>query len=238
MLHNPMARIESWLCPGVMGLKTEGAQLMIDRIRWNAERLDLRLANDQNCTPNLIVAFVEDGKALLAAIEQEQSQAFSSLTLKERRALLAEEGPVRVWTTTETKTRDGHPVPRAEGGAPPTVSMWMAHSKIYLPIREDISQVVVLFDREGVRGKSLIQLADYATMRGFARTKPADDDVPLDTILALFGSDAPALGLTDFDQAYLRSLYEGIPNLRAASRIGGVNRELSKVLEEKAEARE
>jgi len=95
----------------------------------------------------------------------------------------------------------------------------------------------VLFDRTGVRGKTVIQLADYATMRGFARTRPAEGDAAIDTILALFDEGAvPPGGLTDFDKAYLRSLYEGIPNLRGQSRILGVNQELKQVLEEKQEA--
>jgi len=237
LLRNPLARIEERLCPGIMGLKTDAAQLMIDRIRWNAERLDMWLADDADCTPNLIVAFVHDGQAEIAALEREHGYAFRTLTLPERRALLEEEGPVRVWTTAVTKTRDGMPVDQQDSlFAPPVVSMWMAHSKIYLPIRKDIAQVVVLFDREGVRGKSLIQLADYATMRGFARTKPADGDATLDTILTLFVPEgAPPSGMTDFDLAYLRSLYDDIPNLRGAAKIGGVSRELGQVLEEKAE---
>ena len=54
---------------------------------------------------------------------------------------------------------------------PPQVNAWMSHSKIYLPVREDITRVVVLFDKEGVKGKTLLQLADYAMMRGLARTR-------------------------------------------------------------------
>jgi len=233
----PLARIEDRLCPGVMGLRTSGAELMIDRIRWNAERLEMPLADDTACAPNLIVVFVEDGKAQLAALEREQGHLFSSLSLPQRRALLAEDGPVRVWTTAVDHTRDGRPIPRSpDPNRPPVVSMWMAHSKIYLTIRQDIEQVVVLFDREGVRGMSLIQLADYVTMRSFARTKPAEGDAPLDTILALFDANhEPPLGLTDFDQAYLRSVYESIPNLPAASKLLGVNRELTRLIREEEE---
>lgn len=234
----PLARIEDRLCPGIMGLRTSGAQLMIDRIRWNAERLDMPLADDTACTPNLIVAFVDDGKALINSMEREQGYMFASLTLPERRALLEEDGPVRVWTITADKTRDGMPIPRRESlHNPPVVSMWMAHSKIYLTIRQDIEQVVVLFDREGVRGKSLVQLADYVTMRSFARTKPAGGDAALDTILALFDAQhEPPPGLTDFDQAYLRSVYEGIPNLPASSKLLGVNRELNRLIEREESA--
>lgn len=236
----PLARIEDRLCPGVIGLRQDAAELMVDRIRWNAERFDMRLAGDAGCAPNLIIAFVEDGKAQIAELFDRQPWLFQSLTISERERLLEEDGPVRVWTTAQQRTRDGMPIARRESlDDPPVVAMWMAHSKIYLTIREDITQVVVLFDRAGVRGKTVIQLADYATMRSFARTKPAGGDAPLDTILALFDANhEPAGGLTEFDQAYLRSLYRWIPNLPAASKLLGVNRELGRVIDEEAESAE
>ena len=234
----PLARIEDRLCPGVIGLKRDGAELMIDRIRWNAERLHMWMADDTDCRPNLIIAFVEDGQAELAGIADRQPWLFADLTTAQRRALLATEGPVRVWTTALTRTRDGMPIERRESlDSPPQVEMWMAHSKLYLTIREDITQTVVLFDREGVKGKSIIQLADYATMRGFARTRPAEGDARLDTILALFDPNhEPPAALTDFDQAYLTNLYREIPNLPAAMRLADVSNELERLAREQADA--
>jgi hypothetical protein len=235
----PLARIEDRLCPGVIGLRQDAAELLVDRIRWNAERLDMWLAKDDGkCSPNLIVAIVDNGKEQLAELQRNRPWLFESLTIPERRALLAEDGPVRVWTTAHTRTRDGMPIPRREGLMdPPVVQMAMAHSKIYLTIREDITQVVVFLDRDAVRGKTVIQLADYATMRSFARTKPVTEgSAALDTILTLFDDDGSAPGgLTDFDQAYLRSVYDWIPNLPAATKLLGVNRQLTKVTKEAAQ---
>ncbi len=228
----PLARIEDRLCPGVIGLKRYAAELMIDRIRWNAERLNMWLADDSNCSPNLIVAFVEDGQQTIAELVDNQPWLFATLATHERRALVAERGPVRVWTTAQTRTRDGMPIARRENLTdPPVTQMWMAHSKLYLTIREDITQVVVLFDREGVRGKSIIQLADYATMRSFARTRPATGDAALDTILALFDpGHEPPQELTAFDQAYLRSVYKEIANLPAAMKLLDVSDELERAM--------
>ena len=233
----PLARIEDRLCPGIIGLKQDYAAFMIDRIRWSAERLDLWLADDTGCDPNLIIAFVDDGKAEINQLFEKQPWLFQTLTLPERTRLLEEDGPVRVWTTAQMRTRDGMPIQRRESlDAPPVVSMWMAHSKLYLTIREDITQTVVLFDRAAVRGKTLIQLADYATMRSFARTRPTDGSAPLDTILALFDpANEPPNGLTEFDQAYLRSVYDGIANLPAASKLLGVNRQLGQLADEEAD---
>ena len=158
----PLARFEDRLCPGVMGLKTEYALMMVDRIREHAERLDMWMAgNDGSCSANFIVAFVKDGQGQLAELEREHGYLFQSLPKYEREALLEEKGPVRVWTTTATRTRDGMPISRRESLTnPPITQMWMAHSKIYLATREDITRVVVVFDLDKVRGKSLVQLAD------------------------------------------------------------------------------
>jgi hypothetical protein len=236
-LHRPLARIEDRLCPGVAGLKVDAASLMVERIRWQGERLGLWMAPEDDCQPNLIVAVVDDGQTELAMLHDKYPWLFQSLTIAEREELLAEQGPVRVWTRTVTKNRDGIPIARRENLTDmPVTRMDAAHSKIYLNIREDISQVVVLLDRSGVMGKTLIQLADYATIRGFARTRPVGADASLDTILTLFDpAAAPPSGLTDFDQAYLRSLYEGIPNINARTKILGVNQELGQIIEERAE---
>ena len=55
---------------------------------------------------------------------------------------------------------------------------------------------------------------------------------------AFDANGTPPTGLTDFDQAYLRSLYGGIANIRGITKINGVDRELRELREEKAEARE
>ena len=70
-------------------------------------------------------------------------------------------------------------------------------------------------------------------------TKPVEGEAAMGTILALFdpSGEAPQ-ALTDFDQAYLRSLYEGIPNLRGISRLVGVNRELNQLERERERASE
>lgn len=228
--HSPLPRFADRLCPGVIGLKTDAASLVVDRIRDTSERLGLWLTDDDGtCSPNFIVAFVEDGQADLQKIADNSGWLFRDMSLNERRELLSEEGPVRVWTITQMRTRDGIPIPRSDSLLnPPVVNTWMAHSKIYLAVRQDISRVVVLFDKTQVKGKTLLQLADYATMRGLARTRPADEDgQAMDTILALFDpAGSPPLQMTEFDRAYLSAVYDGIPNIPGITKVQGVNRQL------------
>ena len=82
------------------------------------------------------------------------------------------------------------------------------------------ARVLVIVDGTRLQGVSRGQLADYIAMVGFAEIKPdADlDDTP--TILRLFdgGLRATPEGLTEWDQAFLRSLNSTVGTLE--TRIG------------------
>jgi hypothetical protein len=248
-LDNPLPRFEDRLCPGVLGLREDAAAYIIHRIRYNAEQLKLRLApDDGKCEPNLIVALLENAQGQLVELARRRGYMLAGLSVTERGDLLDSPGAARVWVNTATRTNTGMPVPSqrdagsapertisydAESGAPvklplpPVAAGSAAHSRIYFPVREDILSVMVLFDAELVRGKSLLQLADYATMRGMAFTRETSGEVPASTILSLFDGDGPKPErLTDFDLAYLQSLYDGIPNLPATSKLAAVNRQM------------
>jgi hypothetical protein len=232
ILHAPLPRFEGdRLCPGVFGLKAAYASLLIDRIRANAERFDLWMTEDDGtCAPNFIVAFVDDGQAVLQQIEEGQYWLFIDMPRFERIALLADDGPVHVWTTTRARTAGGMPLALREDGRQVSAMSSGGVARAALPVREDITGVLVLFDRDDVRDLTLLQLADYATMRGLARTRPIDaDGAPLDTILALFDDSAePAAELTAFDGAYLGALYRGGSNVAGMSKVQSVNREMQR----------
>jgi len=230
----PLARFEDRLCPGIAGLAVEQASLMIDRIRDNAYDLGIRLQDD-GCEANFIVMFTPDSERAMREMMERQYWLFEFHDAGAKREML-EPGPARVWTWTQPHTRDGMPVPQARNRVDvPTLSTWMAHSKIYTAVRFDITSAIVMIDTEAARGKSLIQLADYAVMRGLAETRPSDESA-MDSILTLFDEEAPPQRLTLFDRAYLRSLYEWVPHLPAITKLTGVNRQL-RILDEEADRR-
>lgn len=228
--HAPLPRFEGdRLCPGVIGLKADYAALVIDRIRAHAERFKLWMTEDDGtCSANFIVAFVDDGQGTLRQIADRWPWMFIDMPRHERLALLADDGPVHVWTTTASRTSDGMPLPLREDGRQVQATSSGGVARAVLPVRSDITGVLILFDRTAVRDKTLLQLADYATMRGLARTRPVDaDGATLDTILALFDASAePPAELTEFDGAYLGALYRGKPNLAGLNRLHTVNAEL------------
>jgi len=251
-LDNPLPRFSDRVCPGVLGLQDDAAAYIVERIRHNAEQFDIRLHKDDGkCEPNLIVAFVEDAQGQMAQLARNQGYMLAGMSTDQRGELVDAPGAARVWTNTVMRTNTGAPAPNRNdrgnapervlsfdpesgvassiAGMPPEARGNASHSRIYFPLREDIYSVLILFDRAQVQGKSLLQLADYASMRGFAFTRETRGEVRADTILGLFDGDGPKPErLTPFDIAYLSSLYDGIPNMPAQSKLGGVNKFLER----------
>ena len=240
--ESPLARFEGRLCPGVIGLDEEMAGMIIDRIREHARTLDIRVRED-GCDANFILAFVDDGEAMFRRMMDDSPWNFQYLNSGQKRDIL-EPGPVHVWTNIEPQTLTGMPIAQSrELMNPPTMQVAGAHTRIYTTTRMDIRSVMISFDRAAVVGLNLGQLADYATMRGLAQTRPAGD-LSIDSILTLFELSqdnpewAPPQRLTEFDTAYLRSLYAEIPNLPAFRKLARVGFELRDLAEGEEEVSE
>ena len=206
------------VCPGVAGLRTEYAEAMIDRMRGTIARLKAPLAKE-NCSPNLVVAFVNDGASFLADLKRDRPDLFHLVSQPEQGELMAEEAPVRVWNNIAMRWTGAGAPPRDGSKA----SVWGQLDRNAMPESYDIVSALVVFDRDAVKGLTLTQLADYATMRGLSHTRPASGGQPMATILSLF--DADGMGpdeMTDFDRGYLRSLYWSVPNASAAKKLTDV----------------
>lgn len=215
----PLARFEGPICPGVAGLKVEEAEAVVARIRENLEGFGRRLAPPETCEANLIVAFVTSGQAYLQQLKAANRWAFTEFDKTEQERLL-DAGPARAVLRVRPRSRDGQPIGRHQDLVDiPQTHMWMAHSKIYTATRNDIDSALVLIDRSAARGKTLAQLADYATFRALTKALPETAEARSRSIFSLFdGSEAGPAGLTAFDLAYLGTLYEGQPNIPGSMR--------------------
>jgi hypothetical protein len=227
LAEDPLPRVEDALCPGVAGMATDSALQVLDRVRSNAASLGIGLADPDTCAPNLVIAFVNDGGNYLDTLMESQPRLFETLTLAEKRALQDSTGPVRAWNVVVTRTRDGMVVTQQENMTQiPQAAMWSAHSKIYTATRQDIVSTVVLFDNRQATGMTTTQLADYASMRGFAADFTAHAEGP-ETILSLFdGAAGRPAELTQADLKFLQTLYSGIPNLPGRAKIRSMEQEL------------
>lgn len=209
------------VCPGVVGLSPDAAAAMVARIRDNLTRLKLPLAGDA-CSPNLVIAFVDDGRSLLANLQRNQPAIFKTISPSEQAEMLTEKTPVHVWNNLAMRWTGAGPPPIHKGDKP---SVWGQLNRQFMPEAPDIVSALVVFDRDAVVGMTLGQLADYATMRGLAHTRPAGGGQPMATILSLFDSGgAGPDALTSFDVGYLRSLYALQPNLPAVDKFLGVSK--------------
>ncbi len=228
----PLAQIQDKVCPGVLGLSREIAEMIVDRMRYNAERVGLDLAKPGQCQPNILVAFVLNGQREVKELARTKGYVFSNISVRELEELTEDAGPVHAWNTTVKRSRDGRPVlGREEDGQIPTVQVPMADSHITLAIRLDTAQSVVVIDIKAIDGMSVVQLADYASMRAFARTRPVIGDSAASTILSLFDRNVAApRELTAFDVGYLNSIYSTDGNLPASAKIGAVPKEIRKEL--------
>ncbi|WP_340588929.1 hypothetical protein [Erythrobacter alti] len=213
-----LARFNDEICPGVWGLSPENAQLVIDRIYDNAERAGAQLEATEDCRANLWVIFVNDPRETFQQMRDDDAFLLDGINIWQRRRILEQEGPALAWQTTLMRTEGGGD--RSLGD--PSNQVY-SMSRLDTGMTNDIEISVVLIDRSVLADVDAFAVADYATMRALAQTRPPREEGEFDTVLALFDEDAPGPNrLSAFDISYLRSLYRGRgtgPSTRAHSGI-------------------
>jgi hypothetical protein len=227
-----LARFQVPVCPGVVGFKSQAADVILDRVRANATRVGVKLVKGK-CSPNLIVAIVDDGRTLLSNLERTRPQIFSLISASERAEMLSGSAPVRVWNNIVTLRDDGAPIERSSDGKEVLPSVWGYTNRWFVKFHRDIVAALVVFNREDILGMTYVQLADYATMRGLTHTRAADGDEVMPTILALFAKEDRAIPeLTSFDIGYLRSLYWEAATEAAVSKLLRMRKQAEKAQRE------
>ena len=219
----PLPRFQSPVCPGVWGLSPEYAQPVIDRIYDNAERAGIRINDTENCLANVWIIVVDDPQATYAQLREDRNFLVRGLHPRDRREINAQQGPVVAWHRVSTRTLDGTEIATgfdavtaqmeaaASGSGPITVPTDRM-SRSGTAIRQDIDFAILLLQRSALEGRDLMGIADFATMRLLGRARQPDEDTRFTTVLSFFDEDWNADALTEFDRAYLRSIYRGRPN--------------------------
>ncbi len=223
----PLARFQGPICPGVWGMRPQNAQLVIDRIYFNAEYVGAPVNIEENCGANVWVIVVDNPAVEFEKLVEKSDSLVRPLTPFERKRVRQQKGPVRAWQLITTRDENGERVATghevagafAEAkvmGTPPPSLPTTNMSRLRLPIRQDIEVAIVMVERKALASLDAVALADYATMRSLARTEePEDGEVGegdvYDTVLSLFGEESPNDRLTVFDRAYLRGVYRSGP---------------------------
>jgi hypothetical protein len=220
-----LARFKEPVCPRVTGFQSQYEALVAKRIRAVAEAVGAG-AGEEGCVTNLYVVVVDDGREFVAELHRQHPEALEGVSKREFAALANDEGAARSWTktalTNSAGATVGRPSPTSGGGVVKysyggasvhfgdvNVMQVYETSNIDPSVQQAIVSAWVVLETRATIGKSLTQLADYAALRGLAMMRPGELDGSEDTILALFepGSEAAPAGLTEFDRAYLKSLY-------------------------------
>ncbi len=225
--HRGLARWDDRICVGVANLRPETAQFIADRVSTVASDLGLD-AGEPGCTPNILIVATDDADALTRSLVERRTRAFrmggsgmdrGGDALKD---FVETPRPVRWWQMSiPTDSETGDPAIRIPGQcrAPcessydfaPTISVFAA-SRIQSQIVDNLSRAIVIVDVDEVGRLSILQLADYIAMVSLAQIDPEADTRAYASILNVMDDPTAADGLMEWDQAYLRGLYDAERN--------------------------
>jgi hypothetical protein len=220
-----LARFSEPVCPRVTGFETQYEAIVAKRIKAVAEAVGAGAAKE-GCVTNLFVVIVDDGPEFVRELDRRHPEVFDGMSKREYTALANDAGAARTWTATALTNSMGQiagtPAPTAGTGTVKwgyqgsSVSIGNAQvmriyegSNINPSVQQAIVSAWVVLETRETFGMTLTQIADYAAMRGLAMVRPDELAAGDDTILALFEPEAGAAPaeLTEFDRAYLKSLY-------------------------------
>lgn len=214
LAENPLPRHYAPICVKVFGIDQAYAEVLGERVIENVGRLGLQTAKT-GCQPNALIGFTRNSKAEVERLRKQLPEMFGTLSKIDIERIFRGSGAAQAWHSTEVKNADGRPMRYRTievfgRSAEVKATDQYRSGRLTSPIRVDINGSVVVFDSARVQGRTIKQLADYATMRILAPVQDFDrvPDGNTPTILQLFAEDAPSVdGLTEFDWAYLSALY-------------------------------
>jgi len=220
-----LARWAQPVCFGVVNFSGDAARAIADQLVVRADELGLPVG-DLDCRPNVFVIGTDDGPATAQAWAERSPGAFRppvGSTVAGRRALdhfVSSDDAVRWWHISipmhfDIFDQQLRPAVRLPGRPPEQLRVF-AKSQHQSRIRDDMVKAMVLVDVERLADVTIAQLCDYLLMVAYAQIDPQGETGSFETILNLF--EEPSIpGLTEWDRAYLNSLYEYDPTRRASA---------------------
>ena len=221
---NGQKQVARWVIPvclKVMGISDAQAIRVTETMTAVAKAASIPLARP-GCTANATVTFTADPNSLVRTIASRRSHQFNEVPREERAKLLEGDAPVRWWYATQMLDRDGVAannlsapwISTDEGGSPVSLPIsdgvtatqqYNGGSNVRTPTVRSLYAANVVIDASKVGDARLDSISRYAAMVAFAELRAADP--PPDSILGLFQPERPETDLTDWDLAFLKSLY-------------------------------
>ncbi|MWV29214.1 hypothetical protein [Aurantiacibacter rhizosphaerae] len=220
--QEPLARFNKEICPGVWGLAPENAQIVIDRIYDNAEKIGVPVNDAPDCGANVWVIVVDDPHETFKQLRDKNDFLVRGMGYWERERIEKQDGAALSWNLVSTRSRGG--LEAVQGANSDAVNETTLMSRTNTAIRQDIELSVVLVRRSELATVDALTLADYATMRGLAKTEEPNESLAFDTVLGAFGPARDVTRLSVFDLSYLRALYRSSPTRDARLALTDVER--------------
>ena len=210
------------ICPRATGLSAELASMVVKGIRENAAAAGAPVGG-ANCTPNLVVAFTDDGAGVVRRVTMRDSSPTKRMTPAEARALKTTEAPIRWWYNTGVRSRDG----QSEMSIMPPGATFtdVSGNRVEPPINDrstilpqytashistmgmrGIEFAAIVVDVDLASGSSLASVIDYVSLVGLAEIKIGAS--PRGSILSLFQPGSVHRELSRRDEAFLKGLYQ------------------------------
>ncbi len=225
----PVARFHRPLCLEVAGINLNYADDFANRILDNAEKARVPLATGK-CDANALVIFTGESRQELQQARKKNRAIFGELGASGVKTLVESRDDAFAWRMTRMVGLTGRPV------GMDLSEFWdndaTGYPSRFTPaIKIDVAGAIVLIDRDATDGMTALQLADYATLRLLAPTseiEEKEEGAPA-TIMTLFldRETAPAQ-LTEFDLAFLHSVYASADNSLPSSLYGEVISKLAR----------
>ncbi len=207
-----LARWDGKVCVGVVNLRGEAAQAIVDQV--SRRMLDVGLdIGEPGCKPNILIIATTDGAATARALVQSRPRNFNPgfsgtrLTMAALERFQANDNPIRAWRLTVPVDADtGAPTVRLPGQDYKYRAV-RSPSRIRTQDRNIFARTFVILDVTQTTGFDVGALGDYIAMVSLAQIDDRADVAGYDSILNLFTAPGGPHALTDRDLGYLRALY-------------------------------
>ena len=208
-----LVRWNTPICSFVAGLSAEEAKVVLAHVSQISSAAGAPLAR-ASCQPNFIIVATSEPDRVLEAWYARNNQLFGNATPAHIHQFLenSRSRPVRVWYNInlgrKSGVRNGHFVPsnnRAES------SPFVGNAAF------DFFSIFAIIDTHRTEHTTLGQLADYLAMVGLTDIDLDADIGGAPSILRLFALSAEyqPSGLSDWDAAFLKALYQSNQTSRA-----------------------
>jgi hypothetical protein len=201
----------------VAGLPRDQGEFILRRLSQDARNAGVPLAPEK-CKANFLVLVSSEPEQLLQDLRRKKPDLFDvQHGLGAWKRFLRTERPVRVWYNWQNLGDDdsfataaavsGMNSPSAAGTDWPTARLPNSH--LSYSAAKSIDTAVITVDLPRMKGVNLGQLSDYVAMVGLAEINMDREIITAPSVLRLFSDagNAPADGMSSWDQALLKALY-------------------------------